>query len=38
MLKVVRSLFQHSYYVYAKCKSSDKAMEMHGLVGAFATY
>ena len=39
-LKVVWSLPQHSYFmyfVYARCKSSGKAMRVHRLVGAFAT-
>ena len=36
-LKVVLSLFQHSYFVYARCKSTGKAMILHRLVGAFAT-
>ena len=36
-LKVVRSLLQNSYFVYARCKSSGKAMRMHRLIVTFAT-
>ena len=37
-IQVVRSLLQHSYFVYARCKKSVKAMRMHRFVGAFATH
>ena len=37
-LKVVWSLLQHSYFVYARCKSSGKAKRMYGRVGAFALF